>query len=116
VRRIVASSLEGALPALLFERNELRPTLSRRQKHEARYSDIRFSNTTSLGYGVPVLVHDRVLAPDGSTWYGIDAGYLPARSVRLPREPTRTFVGRWLDADLQEPAMLTDRGHRQRQR
>jgi hypothetical protein len=69
--------------------------------------DDKFAYTTSLGHDVPIVVHDRVLAADGSTWYRVDGGYLAAGSVRLPRAPTRTFSGRWLDADLQEPAMLT---------
>ena len=69
--------------------------------------DDKFAYTGSLGHNVPLLVHDRVQAPDGSTWYRVDGGYLAASSVRLPRPPTRTFSGRWLDADLQEPAMLT---------
>jgi hypothetical protein len=69
--------------------------------------DDKFAYTTSLGHDVPIMVHDRVQAADGSTWYRVDNGYLADSSVRLPRPPTRTFSGRWLDADLQEPAMLT---------
>jgi hypothetical protein len=69
--------------------------------------DDKFAYTSSLGHNVPILVHDRVQAPDGSTWYRVDNGYLSASSIRLPRPPTKTFPGRWLDADLQEPAMLT---------
>jgi hypothetical protein len=69
--------------------------------------DDKFAYTSSLGHDVPIMVHDRVQAADGSTWYRVDNGYLAAGSVRLPRPPTRTFSGRWLDADLQEPAMLT---------
>ena len=69
--------------------------------------DDKFAFTSSLGHNVPVLVHDRVQAPDGSNWYRVDNGYLASGSIRLPRPPTRTFSGRWLDADLQEPAMLT---------
>ena len=69
--------------------------------------DDKFAYTSSLGHNAPILVHDRVLAADGSTWYRVDGGYLSSGSVRLPRSPTRTFSGRWLDADLQEPAMLT---------
>lgn len=67
----------------------------------------KFAYTASLGHNVPILVHDRVEGPDGSTWYRVDGGYLAADSVRLPRAPARTFSGRWIDADLQEPAMLT---------
>ena len=69
--------------------------------------DDKFAYTSSLGHDVPIMVHDRVQAADGSTWYRVDDGYLAAGSVRLPRPPTRSFSGRWLDADLQEPAMLT---------
>jgi hypothetical protein len=70
-------------------------------------TDDKFAYTASLGHDVPIIVHDRVQAPDGSTWYRVDNGYLAAGSVRRPRAPTRSFAGRWLDADLQEPAMLT---------
>jgi hypothetical protein len=69
--------------------------------------DDKFAYTSSLGHNVPILVHDRVQGADGSTWYRVDGGYLAAQSVRLPRAPTKTYAGRWLDADLQEPAMLT---------
>jgi hypothetical protein len=69
--------------------------------------DDKFAYTTSLGHNLPILVHDRVQGADGSTWYRIDGGYLAAKSVRLPRTPPKYYSGRWLDADLQEPAMLT---------
>jgi hypothetical protein len=69
--------------------------------------DDKYAYTTSLGHNVPILVHDKVQGADGSTWYRVDGGYLAAKSIRLPRPPTRTYAGRWLDADLQEPAMLT---------
>ena len=69
--------------------------------------DDQFAYTKNLGHNVPILVHERVQAPDGTTWYRVDNGYLAESSVRLPRTPTQTFSGRWLDADLQEPAMLT---------
>jgi hypothetical protein len=69
--------------------------------------DDKFAYTTNLGHNVPILVHDKVQGADGSTWYRVDGGYLAAKSIRLPRPPTKTYAGRWLDADLQEPAMLT---------
>jgi hypothetical protein len=69
--------------------------------------DDKFAYTANLGHNVPILVHDRVKSPDGTTWYRVDNGYLAAGSVRLPSAPTQTFSGRWLDADLEEPAMLT---------
>lgn len=69
--------------------------------------DDKFAYVAHLEHNQPILVHDRLQAPDGSTWYRVDQGYLAAASVRLPRTPPRTFAGRWLDADLSEPAMLT---------
>jgi lipoprotein-anchoring transpeptidase ErfK/SrfK len=69
--------------------------------------DDKFAYTASLGHNVAIMVHDRVTAPDGTTWYRVDGGYLAADSVRLPRPPTQTYAGRWIDADLQEPAMVT---------
>jgi hypothetical protein len=69
--------------------------------------DDKFAYTTSLGHNVPILVHDQVQGADGSTWYRVDGGYLAAKSIRLPRIPPKMYSGRWLDADLQEPAMLT---------
>jgi L,D-transpeptidase catalytic domain len=68
--------------------------------------DDRFAYTSRLGHNVPILVHDRVQGADGSTWYRVDQGYLQAASVRLPRAPAQMLSGRWIDADLAEPAML----------
>jgi lipoprotein-anchoring transpeptidase ErfK/SrfK len=67
----------------------------------------KFANVGQLDNNLPILVHARVQGADGSTWYRVDQGYLPAASVRLPRPPDRTLAGRWIDADLSEPAMLT---------
>src|SRR5262249_126424 len=70
--------------------------------------DDKFAYTGSLGHNVPIFIHDRIQTADGSIWYRVDGGgYLAAGSVRMPRPPTRNFAGRWIDADLQEPAMLT---------
>jgi lipoprotein-anchoring transpeptidase ErfK/SrfK len=69
--------------------------------------DDKFAYTAHLGHNVPILVHDRVDGVGGSTWYRIDQGYVPAASVRFPSAPATTYPGRWLDADLREPAMLT---------
>jgi hypothetical protein len=69
--------------------------------------DDKFAYTGQLGHNVPILVHEAVQGGDGSTWYRVDQGYVAARSVRLPAAPPTTYAGRWLDADLREPAMLT---------
>ena len=61
-----------------------------------------------LPHNAPVTILDSVHGTDGELWYRTPEGdYLPSGSVRLPRPPPRGFAGRWLDADLVEPAMLT---------
>jgi L,D-transpeptidase-like protein len=66
------------------------------------------AQTDRLGHNAPVFIKDSVEGTDGETWYRTsDGDYLPADRVRLPRPPAREFGGRWLDADLSEPAMLT---------
>lgn len=63
--------------------------------------------TNSLGHNESVFIVDAVQGSDGSTWYRTSEGdYLPAEAVRLPRAAPRTFGGRWIDADLNQPAML----------
>lgn len=56
----------------------------------------------------PVFVRDLVAAADGTEWYTIgDGEYLRTSEVRLPRRPEAVLEGRWIDADLSEPTMLT---------
>jgi hypothetical protein len=56
----------------------------------------------------PVWVHEAVTTEDGDTWYRVgDGEYIHAAEVRLPRPPPQHYSGRWIDADLQEPALLT---------
>jgi L,D-transpeptidase catalytic domain len=69
--------------------------------------DDKFAYTSQIGHNVPIMVHEAVQGADGSTWYHVDQGYVSANSVRLPAPPSTTYAGRWLDADLREPAMLT---------
>jgi hypothetical protein len=55
-----------------------------------------------------VWVYEAVTADDGDAWYRVgDGEYAHAAEVRLPRTPPQYFEGRWIDADLQEPAMIT---------
>ena len=49
--------------------------------------DDKFASVGSLGHNLPILVHDKIPAADGTTWYRVDQGYLPAGAVRLPRAP-----------------------------
>jgi lipoprotein-anchoring transpeptidase ErfK/SrfK len=66
----------------------------------------KFAYVARLNHNERIVVHDRVRGVDGKTWYRVDNGYLAEDSVRLPTQPTRTYSGRWIDADLKEPAML----------
>jgi hypothetical protein len=68
--------------------------------------DDPFAYTSRMGHNVLVTIHDKVRGFDGSTWYRVDQGYLAEGSVRMPKLPERTYAGRWIDADLTEPAML----------
>jgi len=61
-----------------------------------------------VAHNTPVTIADAVEGDDGDIWYRTPEGdYLPSAAVRVPRTPPRTFPGRWIDADLVEPAMLT---------
>lgn len=61
-----------------------------------------------VAHNTPLLISDAVEGADGAVWYRTsDGDYLPEESVRVPRSPPRTFAGRWIDADLREPAMVT---------
>jgi hypothetical protein len=61
-----------------------------------------------LAHNAPVTIVDSVHGDDGELWYRtLEGDYLPSNAVRVPRSPSRGFAGRWLDADLVEPAMLT---------
>jgi hypothetical protein len=61
----------------------------------------------NLANNTRVSIADSVEGDDGGTWYRTTEGdYLPDSAVRLPRPPTRQFTGRWIDVDLNEPAML----------
>jgi hypothetical protein len=62
----------------------------------------------TLQPNAPVWVYEAVTAEDGDTWYRVgDEEYTHAAEVRLPRTPPQYYSGRWIDADLQEPALLT---------
>lgn len=56
----------------------------------------------------PLQVLAGVTGRDESPWYRVGPlQYVPARNVRLPQPPERTFPGRWIDANLSEPVLLT---------
>ncbi len=61
-----------------------------------------------LPNNTPLIVREAVTAADGSEWYTVgDDEYVRAAEVRLPRPPLNVLPGRWIDADLSEPALVT---------
>jgi L,D-transpeptidase catalytic domain len=77
----------------------------------------------TLAHNAAVRVTSSVEGDDGELWYAVDwldaatqdrngTGFLHHSTLRLPRlrpnrSPDRAPAGRWLEADLLEPAMLT---------
>jgi hypothetical protein len=65
------------------------------------------AQTDTLSLNTPVSIADTVEGLDGETWYRTTEGdYLPKTDVRIAKPPLRKFAGRWIDVDLNEPAML----------
>src|SRR5581483_10093572 len=61
-----------------------------------------------LQHNAPAWIVARVGATDGSTYYLDDNGNaIPEQVVRLPRTPPSYHAGRWIDADLTEPVLIT---------
>jgi hypothetical protein len=61
-----------------------------------------------LVVNTPVQVAGAVEGDDGSNWYRIGQDqFVPASRVRLPQAPDRTFPGRWIDANISEPVIVT---------
>lgn len=61
-----------------------------------------------LSHNQPLLAEALVDGLDGESWYRVGPEeYVPETHVRLPKPPERTFPGRWIDADLSEPVLLT---------
>jgi hypothetical protein len=62
----------------------------------------------TLPHNHPVSAEGRVEMEDGSSWYRIgDRRYVPTANVRIPRPPDRKWEGRWIDADLRDPVLVT---------
>jgi len=60
-----------------------------------------------LFHADPVTVEGLVSNDEGN-WYRVgDKAYVPTDNVRVPRLPDRTFAGRWVDANISEPVMVT---------
>jgi hypothetical protein len=62
----------------------------------------------TLPHNQAVTAEARVEMEDGSSWYRLgDRRYVPTANVRIPRPPDRKWDGRWIDADLREPVLVT---------
>jgi len=56
----------------------------------------------------PVEVLESVPGEDGNLWYKVgESAFVNAADVRIPAPPPQTFEGRWIDVDLNTPALLT---------
>jgi hypothetical protein len=65
------------------------------------------AHVETLTLNTQISISETVEGDDGEVWYRTaDGDYLPTTAVRLPREPVRKFTGRWIDVDMNEPAML----------
>jgi lipoprotein-anchoring transpeptidase ErfK/SrfK len=62
----------------------------------------------TLQHNEALNVIDEVVGVDGDSWYRIaDKQFVYADSVRIPTPPAQQHPGRWIDAELTEPAMIT---------
>ena len=63
--------------------------------------------TRELTHNQPVVAIAAVESDDG-TWYKLDSGeFIQPDSIRLPAPPTARYSGKWIDADLSMPTMVT---------
>lgn len=61
-----------------------------------------------LANNAPVQVQSAGVAPDGTEWYTVgDGRYISSKEVRLPSQPPAYLEGKWIDADINQPAMIT---------
>lgn len=59
-------------------------------------------------HNTPVLVEALVKGTGAGTWYRLSTGeFVEAAGLRMPSLPSRGFEGRWIDADLSDPTLLT---------
>jgi hypothetical protein len=58
-------------------------------------------------HNTPVFVEAEVES-DGGWWYRLDTyEYVPVGQVRLPRQAPAAYAGKWIDADLADPTLVT---------
>lgn len=62
----------------------------------------------ALPHNTPLAIRAHLVDDHGQEWYQLDSGeYVPGEHVRLPTPPERVRPGRWIDADLTEPTIVT---------
>jgi hypothetical protein len=61
----------------------------------------------TIGHNASVFVADEVKG-DGGSWYRLDSGeFISGDHVRLPGPPAARYPGKWIDANLTEPTLVT---------
>ena len=56
----------------------------------------------------PVVVEAQVKGDGSTAWYRLDSGgFVSGDQVRLPGAPAGSFAGKWIDADLSDPTLVT---------
>ncbi|MGI5835516.1 MAG: L,D-transpeptidase [Chloroflexota bacterium] len=61
-----------------------------------------------LPNNTPITVLREVETSDGERWYQVNQEeYLKGSEVRIPTPPTTTFEGKWIDVELETPAIVT---------
>jgi lipoprotein-anchoring transpeptidase ErfK/SrfK len=61
----------------------------------------------ALSHNFPIMVEAQVKGSGGS-WYRLDSGeFISGDALRLPRQVPARYPGRWIDADLNDPVMVT---------
>jgi lipoprotein-anchoring transpeptidase ErfK/SrfK len=54
------------------------------------------------------VVVDAQVKGDGNPWYRLDTGeYVSGDQIRLPGTPAASFSGKWIDANLNDPTVVT---------
>jgi lipoprotein-anchoring transpeptidase ErfK/SrfK len=72
-----------------------------------RPSNERFYAQDNVYTNTPVTVQGAVDTPSGRWYHLSNDQYVPQNRVRIPTPPGRTYPGRWIDANLSEPVMVT---------
>lgn len=60
-----------------------------------------------LQHNQPAWIAARISAEDGAYYLDEEGTAIPDSIVRLPTTPPQTYAGKWIDADLNEPVLLT---------